>query len=260
MMPSCKSPLKWNNSAKTWMRSMNLPSSKLKLKLMSQKREPRLPVPLNNTTVEPLNQLMLRTNTFSPPKLNALDSSLSTEVTPRFATGARRQRPHQWSGNGTPNPRSGIDGMTTNGITGAHPREDSPPTAGPGIRDSGITTAGSSSTNTEDGTDSRDTNGSIMVLESQSSQRFQEAERSADLSTYSRSSDSQAPSVPRDFQDAELDQEEAQSTTTGKTEVPASSLEVDSFTKRTLSVKKVDPISGLELSDAFKAQSSPRRD
>jgi hypothetical protein len=37
-------------------------------------------------------------------------------------------------------------------------------------------------------------------------------------------------------------------------------LEVDSFTKRTLSVKKVDPISGLELSDASKAQSSPRRD
>jgi hypothetical protein len=156
--------------------------------------------------------------------------------------------------------RSGIDGMTTNGTTGAHPREDSPQLDGLGTRDSGITTAGSSNTTEVSGTDSRDISGLDTELPFQSSQQYQEARKSADLSTCSRSGDSLPPSDPRLFQDAELDQEEAPSTTTGKIELPVTSLEVNSFTKRTLSVKLADPISGLELSDASEVQSYTNMD
>ena len=40
--------------------------------------------------------------------------------------------------------RSGKDGMTASGTTGAHPRNASPQLDGPGIRDAGITTIMSS--------------------------------------------------------------------------------------------------------------------
>ena len=256
MMLLCKSPLIWNNFVNIWARSMTPPS----LKLMRPKRERKSQEPPNNTITEARNRSMLRTITFCPPKRNASASSRSIEDILKFATGARRQRPHQSSGNGTQKTRSGIDGTITNGTTGAHPREDSPLTAGLGIKDSGITTAGSSNITKVSGTDSRDTNGLDMDLPSQSSQRYQEAQKSADLSTCSRNGDSQAPSVPSLFQDAELDQEEAQSTTCGKTEPPVSSSEVDSFTKSTRPVRLASHISGLELSDASKVQSSPRRD
>ena len=145
---------------------------------------------------------MLRTNTFYQPNLNALTSSGSIEDTPRSVTGVRRQKPHQWSGNGTHQARSGIDGMITNGTTGDHPREDSPPSDGPGIRDSGITTVGYSSTPAHTGTDSKVESGSDMADKSQSSQRFQLAQRFADHSSCLRNGDSQLLSESRLSQDA----------------------------------------------------------
>ena len=203
---------------------------------------------------------MLRTNTFYQPNLNALTSSGSIEDTPRSVTGVRRQKPHQWSGNGTHQARSGIDGMTTNGTTGDHPREDSPQSDGPGIRDSGITTDGSSNTLEDTGTDSRATSGSDMERLFQSSQLSQEVPRSVDLSTCLRSLDSQAASVLNLFQDAELDQERKLSTTCGKTDQDADSSVEDLSTKSTPSVRLENHISGLELSDALEVPFFPRRD
>jgi hypothetical protein len=253
-----KSLKKWNNSVNIWVRSMNLPLWKQKKKI--PKKERKYQEPINNTIAELKNRLILRTITFFPPNLNALTSLRNIEDILLSVTGARRQRPHQSSGNGTQKTRSGIDGTITNGTTGAHPREDSPLTAGLGIKDSGITTAGSSNITKVSGTDSRDTSGLDTELPSQSSQRYQEAQKSADLSTCLRSGDSQALSVPSLFQDAELDQEERQSTTCGKTDQPVNSSVEDLFTKSTRPVRLEDLISGLELSDASKVQSSPRRD
>ena len=153
--------------------------------------------------------------------------SESIEDTPRYVTGVRRQKPHQSSGNGMHQAKSGIDGMTTNGTTGAHPREDSPQSDGLGIRDTGITTVMSSSTPEDTGTDSRATSGSDMELPYQSSQRPPEVKRSVDLSICSRSGDSQDHSVLQDFQDARSDQEGAQSTTCGKTMQTVDSSVVD---------------------------------
>merc|ERR1712139_324204 len=107
--------------------------------------------------------------------------------------------------------------MTTSGTTGAHPNPASPPTDGPGIRATGITTAGSSNTTEDTGTDSKVANGSNTERKSQSSQPFQEVQRSADLSINSRNGASQAPLDPRLSQDAELDQARRLSTTCGKT-------------------------------------------
>jgi len=150
--------------------------------------------------------------------------------------------------------------MTTSGTTGDHPREVSPQSDGTGFRDTGITEAMSSSTSEDTGTDSRATSGSDMELPSQSSQRSQEVKRSADLSLCSRSLDSQAPSVKRLFQDAELEQEEKLSTTCGKTELHADSSEEDSSNKSAPSVRLEDHISGLESSDASEVAFFPVRD
>ena len=240
------------------MRSMNL--NFLKQKRKSQKTERKSEEPINNTIAELKNRLILRTITFFPPNLNALTSLRNIEDILLSVTGARRQRPHQSSGNGTQKTRSGIDGTITNGTTGAHPREDSPLTAGLGIKDSGITTAGSSNITKVSGTDSRDTSGSNTEAKFQLTQLSQEAQKSADLSTCLRSLDSQALSVPSLCQDVELDQERKQPTTCGKTDQPVISLEVDLHTKSTKSVRLENLISGLELSDALEVQSSPRRD
>jgi len=186
--------------------------------------------------------------------------SESTEDILKSVTGARRQRPHQSSGNGTTQARSGIDGTITSGTTGDHPREDSLQLDGPGIRDSGITTVMSSSTLESTGTDSRAKSGSDMDLPFQSSQRSQEEPRSVDLSTCSRNGDSHPLLEPRLFQDAKLDQERAQFTTCGKTEKHADSLVVDSLTKSTPSVKLANLTSGLELSDASRVQFLPTKD
>ena len=227
---------------------------------MNQKTERKSPEHPNNITAELPNKLMLRTITFFPLNLSALTLSESIEDILKSVTGARKQRPHQSSGNGMHQAKSGIDGMTTNGTTGDHPREDSPQSDGPGIRDTGITTVMSSSTLEDTGTDSRATSGSDMELLFQSSQRPQEEPRFADLSTCSRNGDSHPLLEPRHFQDAELDQERAQFTTCGKTERIADSLEVDSLTKSTPSVKLANLTSGLELSDASRVQSLPTRD
>jgi len=150
--------------------------------------------------------------------------------------------------------------MTTNGTTGDHPREDSPQSDGPGIRDSGITTVGYSSTPAHTGTDSKEESGSDMANKSQLSQRFQLAQKSADLSTCSRSGVSQPPSDPRDFQDAESDQAKNPHTTCGRTEKIADSSEESLFTKLTRPVRQVNLISGLESSDASLDQRSQRQD
>jgi len=232
----------------------------LKLKLKSQKRERISQEPPNNIITEARNRSILRTITFCPPKRNALGSSRSIEDILKFATGARRQRPHQSSGNGIIMVKSGIDGMTTSGTTGAHPREDSPPADGLGIKDSGITTAGSSSITDPTGIDSKVENGSDMVELSRLTQPHQEARKSADLSTCLRSLDSQVSFHKRPCQDARLDQEEAQSTICGKIEQPVDSLEEDLLTKNTEPVRLANHISGLESSDVSKVQSSQRRD
>merc|ERR1712153_36793 len=189
MILLCKNPHKWNNSVRTWTRSMSHPS--LKLKLMNQKTERKSQEHPNNITTDLLNQSMLRTIIFFPLNLSALTLSESIEDILKSVTGARRQRPHQSSGNGITQARSGIDGTITNGTTGDHPREDSPQSDGPGIRDSGITTDGSSNTLEDTGTDSRATSGSDMELLSRSTQLHQEVKRSADLSICLRSLDSQ---------------------------------------------------------------------
>jgi len=156
--------------------------------------------------------------------------------------------------------RSGIDGMTTSGTTGAHPREDSPPMAGPGIRDSGITTAGYSSTTETTGTDSKVENGSDMVDKSQLSQRFLLAQKSADLSISLKSGASQLPSDLRLSQDARSVLVEHLHTTCGKTERHAISSEESLCTKNTKPVRQEDLISGLESLDASKVQYFPRED
>ena len=179
--------------------------------------------PIRNTITELRNKLMLRTITFFPPNLNALTSLRNTEDILKSATGVRRQRPHQLSGNGTQLARSGIDGMTTHGTIGAHPREDSPPTDGLGIRVSGITTAGYSSTMENTGIDSKVESGSDTVKPSQLSQRLQLDQRFADLSINSKNGASQPHSDPRDSQDAESELVEKLPTICGKTEQPVSS-------------------------------------
>ena len=203
---------------------------------------------------------MLRTIISSPLYPSALSSSRSTEATLRFATGVKRQRPHQLSGDGSHLRESGTDGMTTSGTTGAHPRVASPPMDGPGIRATGITTAGSSSTTEDTGIDSKVASGSDTESKSQSSQPSQEVQRSADLSINSRNGASQSHLDPRLSQDAESDQAERPPTTCGKTEKHADSLVEDLSTKSTRPVNQEDHISGLESSDASKVQSSPRRD
>ena len=186
--------------------------------------------------------------------------SSSIEVTLRFATGARRQRPHQLSGNGTKMIRSGSDGMIISGTTGAHPREDSLPWDGPGIRVSGIITAGSSSTKNTCGTDSRHTNGSNMVEPSRLTQPHQEAQRFADHSTCSRSGASQLPSDPRLSQDAKSELENPPYGTCGKTDQTVDSSVVNLFTKRSSSVKQADLISGLRSLDVSEVPSYTRKD
>ena len=62
------------------------------------------------------------------------------------------------------------------------------------------------------------------------------------------------------FQDARSDQERAQSSTCGKTEATVISLEEDSHTRGTTSVRLASHISGLESSDVLEVQSFPRRD
>ena len=104
------------------------------------------------------------------------------------------------------------------------------------------------------GTDSRATSGSDMELPSRSIQLHPEVKRSADLSECLRSLDSQDHSVLRDFQDARSEQERAQSSTCGKIERHADSLEEDSQCRSAASVRLASHISGLESSDASRSE------
>jgi len=156
--------------------------------------------------------------------------------------------------------KSGSDGMITSGTTGDHPSTDSLPRDGPGIRDSGITTDGSSNMRNTCGSDSKDTNGSNMLKPLKSTQLHQEAQRFADHSTCLRNGDSQPPSELRLFQDAKSELENLLSGICGKTELTADSSVVNLFTKESRSVRLEDLISSLKSLDASKVQSSPRRD
>ena len=98
-------------------------------------------------------------------------------------TGVKRPQHQRTNGSGTKSHRSGIDSMMISGTTGVHPRMDSPPTAGPGIRATGIMTDTSSNMTTALGTDSKARSGLSMVTKSQLSQKDQEVHRSADHSS-----------------------------------------------------------------------------
>jgi len=169
-------------------------------------------------------------------------------------------RHHLLNINGTLMTKSGIDGMTTDGTTGAHPSQDSRPSDGPGTRDTGITTVGSSNTSIIHGGDSSPTSGLSTQEPSQSSQSHQEAQRTADNSGCSRKQESQPPSHLELFQDAKLDQERKPYGTCGKTIRAVNSLVERKFIKSWLSVRLENHMFGLKSEDVSKVQSSTRRD
>ena len=128
------------------------------------------------------------------------------------------QRPHQLSGNGTPMIRFGSDGMIKSGTTGDHPSTDSPLKDGPGIRDTGITTDGYSSTSKDTGIDSRQENGLNTQEQLILTQHHQEVNQFVDHSSCLRSGDSQLPLEPRLSQDAKSELVKVPNGTCGKTE------------------------------------------
>lgn len=130
----------------------------------------------------PRHKLMLRTTTFSPPKPHVFISLRNTQDITKFVSTANLKQHQKLTGNGTTVTTSGTDGMVTLGITGAHPRMVSPPKDGPGIRDSGITTAGSSNTSNTNGSDGRTCTGSTTLTESILTHHHQSAKRFADHS------------------------------------------------------------------------------
>jgi len=177
-----------------------------------------------------------------------------------FVTGASKQRPHQLSGNGTPMIRFGSDGMITSGTTGDHPRKDSLQLDGPGIRDTGITTDGYSSTLEDTGIDSRQKNGLNTQEKLILTQHHQEVNQFVDHSSCLRSGDSQLPLEPRLSQDAKSELVKLPYGICGKTEQTVDSSVVNWFTKRSRHVRLVDLISGLRSKDVSEVQSYPRRD
>lgn len=122
--------------------------------------------------------------------------------------------------------KSGTDGTTASGTTGAHPRPDTLLKAGPGTRATGTTEDTSSDFRRELGIDSKAINGSNTDHVFQLRQASQGSQESADHSTCSKSMDSQDPSVPEDSRDAAS----AASTTSGRTMPLADSSEENSFT------------------------------
>lgn len=128
------------------------------------------------------NKSLLRTDTLSPLKRNASDSSRSIPDIWLSATGARKLNLQRSSGNGMPPVKSGIDFMMANGTGGVNPKKDSLPLDGPGIRDTGIIEAGYSNTSTAFGTDSKAEDGLDTQEKCLLSHPCQEESQSADHS------------------------------------------------------------------------------
>lgn len=86
-------------------------------------------------------------------------------------------------GNGTQMRRPGTDGMMKTGITGVHPRVDSPKEDGLGTKATGTIAVTSSNMRKAFGIDSKVKNGLSMAAEFQFVQAFQEDQESVDHST-----------------------------------------------------------------------------
>ena len=136
-------------------------------------------------TERPRLRLTRRTTIFLALRLPAFASLRNTRACQRSAAGASKPRLLQSDGSGLPPRKSGTDGMTTNGTTGAHPNLDSPLPAGPGIRATGIMQAMSTNSSTASGTDSRAANGSSTQSAFHSTLKLLENAQSADPSTSS---------------------------------------------------------------------------
>ena len=163
-----------------------------------------------------------------------------------FATGAIMPKSHLSDGDGMEEPTSGIDGGMEDGITGAHPREDSLDMDGPGTRATGITTVMSGGTLVENGGDSKAEDGSSMVAESQLVQRNQEATNtSADHSTSLPRRELQLLWVSKEFHVAELEK----LFTCTIIMLVASSLEERKFTRDMLFAEEVAHTPGKECQD-----------
>lgn len=98
-------------------------------------------------------------------------------------------------------------------------------------------------------------NGFTTLPKSPSIQESQEEKESVDLSTFLKNTDSQPPSEPRDFQDAQSDKEGEPHTTCGRVMPHADSLVEDSsmFTPRSVRVER--NTHGPESSDVLEVQS-----
>jgi hypothetical protein len=164
------------------------------------------------------------------------------------------------NGSGLPERKSGTDSMLVNGTTGDHPRLDSPEEDGPSTRATGIIVDTSSNSSEETGTDSKERNGSNTDPEFHSNQASQEDQRSADHSMSSRNTDSQPPFLPEDSLDVKLVEEEEPLSTCGRIMPHADSLEEDSCTTDSRSVKLEDHTVGQELPDVLEVQFLPARD
>lgn len=186
------------------------------------------------------------------PSISASTSLKNIVVIVLFATGVIMPKSHLSGGDGTQEDTSGTDGGMEDGITGAHPREDSLDMDGPGIRATGITTVMSGDTLVENGGDSKAEDGSSMVAESQLVQRNQEATNtSADHSTSSPRRELQLLWVSGEFHVAELED----LFTCILTMQVASSLEERKFTRNIIFAEVEAHTPGKECQDA--SSSSP---
>ena len=134
------------------------------------------------------------------------------------------------------------------GITGAHPREVSLEMDGPGTKATGIMVDMSGNMNTEDGIDSKDTDGSTTERESQLDQANQRVtSTNAVLSTNRPRKDTQLHWLRSVFQDAES----AKQSTCGITQLVASSLEEEKPTRDMPLANTVSLINGRESPDVL---------
>ena len=212
-----------------------------------------------STTVRPRLKLMLRTTESSPPRRNVSDSLSNTEVYQRFAIGADTLKLQRTDGSGSQPSTSGTNGMTTNGITGDHPRVVSLPSDGLGTKATGIMVVMSSNTSTTSGTDSRVTDGFSSEREYHSPQSHQEENQSADHSTSSREEVSQQVLQSEECQDARLDQVNTQPSSYGRAAKHAISLE-ENFSIWSVKLATTEElINGRESSGASRVQSYQER-
>ena len=126
---------------------------------------------------------MLKTKRSLKLRKHAWTLSKSIPLKPKSVAGARNSKLQSKNGSGSKMKRSGTNTTMETGITGAHPRLDSLPLDGPGIRATGIMVDMSSNSIKTTGIDSKEASGSSMVKMSQSSLKYQEVHRSVDHST-----------------------------------------------------------------------------